>query len=160
MDNAFWSGTFIAYGDGAEAFDPLAEGLDVAAHEMSHGVIQHTVNLEYRNQSGALNESMADVFGVMVDRGDWRLGEDVVRSRQFFASGALRDMADPHNGVSQGRNGWQPAHMDEFRDLPLSADNGGVHLNSGIPNRACFLIAEAIGARGRSGSTITFSRRG
>ena len=145
MDNAFWSGTFIAYGDGGAAFEPLAEGLDVAAHEMSHGVIQHTVNLEYRNQSGALNESMADVFGVMVDRDDWRLGEDVVRSTRVFASGALRDMEDPHNGVAPGITGWQPAHMSEFRDLPLTSDNGGVHLNSGIPNRACFLIAEAIG---------------
>ena len=145
MGNAFWSGTFIAYGDGGAAFEPLAEGLDVAAHEMSHGVIQNTVNLEYRNQSGALNESMADVFGVMVDRDDWRLGEDVVRSTRFFASGALRDMEDPHNGVAPGITGWQPAHMSEFRDLPLTEDNGGVHVNSGIPNRACFLIAEAIG---------------
>lgn len=145
MDNAFWSGTFIAYGDGDQAFLPLAAGLDVAAHEMSHGVIQHTVNLEYRNHSGALNESFADVFGVMVDRDDWQLGEDVVQSTAFFPSGALRDMADPHNGNQTGGSSWQPAHMDEFRELPLSVDNGGVHINSGIPNRACFLLAEAIG---------------
>lgn len=145
MDNAFWSGTFIAYGDGDVAFDPLAEGLDVAAHEMSHGVIQNTVNLEYRNQSGALNESFADVFGVMVDREDWRLGEDVVKSRGIFPDGSLRNMEDPHNGAAEGRSGWQPAHMNEFRNLPLATDNGGVHINSGIPNRACFLIAQALG---------------
>ena len=145
MDNAFWSGTFIAYGDGAAAFEPLPGGLDVAAHEMSHGVIQHTVNLEYRNQSGALNESFADVFGVMVDRDDWLLGEDVVNSTRFFPSGALRDMEDPHNGALEGGSGWQPAHMSEFRELPLETDNGGVHVNSGIPNRACFLLADLIG---------------
>lgn len=145
MDNAFWSGTFIAYGDGNQAFQPLAAGLDVAAHEMSHGVIQHTVNLEYRNHSGALNESFADVFGVMVDRDDWQLGEDVVQSTVFFPSGALRDMQDPHNGSQPGGSSWQPAHMDEFRELPLSVDNGGVHVNSGIPNRACFLLAQALG---------------
>lgn len=145
MDNAFWSGAFIAYGDGDVAFAPLAEALDVAAHEMTHGVIQHTVNLEYRGQSGALNESFADVFGVMVDRDDWRLGEDVVRSAQLFPSGALRDMADPHNGAAPGSSAWQPAHMDEFVEAPPAEDNGGVHVNSGIPNRACYLIADAIG---------------
>lgn len=145
MDNAFWNGVFMAYGDGGQAFAPLAGGLDVAAHEMTHGVIQHTVNLEYRNQSGALNESFADVFGVMVDRDDWQMGEDVVRSRTIFGSGVLRDMENPNNGVPQGAPGWQPAHTAEFRDLPLSTDNGGVHINSGIPNRACFLLAEAIG---------------
>ena len=145
MDNAFWSGTFMAYGDGAVAFEPLARALDVAAHEMTHGVIQYTVNLEYRDQSGALNESLADVFAAMVDRDDWLLGEDAVKGTGLFPSGALRDMADPHNGAAAGGTGWQPAHMDEFRELPTSVDNGGVHINSGIPNRACFLIAEAIG---------------
>jgi bacillolysin len=145
MDNAFWSGAFMAYGDGGDAFAPLAGGLDVAAHEMTHGVIQQTVNLEYRNQSGALNESFADIFAAMVDREDWHIGEDVVRGTGLFPSGALRDMESPNNGSAPGRAGWQPAHMDEFRDLPLSTDNGGVHINSGIPNRAAFLVAESLG---------------
>ncbi len=145
MDNAFWNGVAMAYGDGNQAFKPLAGALDVAAHEMAHGVIQHTVNLEYKFQSGALNESFADVFGVMVDREDWRLGEDVVQTT-FFPSGALRDMADPHNGGnSVNDNGWQPAHMNEFLNLTIDQDNGGVHINSGIPNKACQLIGEAIG---------------
>ncbi len=102
MDNAFWNGVFMAYGDGNVAFKPLAQALDVAAHEMTHGVIQHTVNLEYRGESGALNESFADVFAAMVDRDDWQLGEDVIKSLGLFPSGALRDMAHPHNGVSRG----------------------------------------------------------
>ncbi len=145
MDNAFWNGVLMAYGDGNNAFTPLAGALDVAAHEMSHGVIQNTVNLEYQFESGALNESFADVFGAMVDNDDWRLGEEVVNPA-VFTSGALRDMQDPHNGGSSINDpGWQPSHMDEFLDWPLSQDNGGVHVNSGIPNRVCFLVGDAIG---------------
>jgi Zn-dependent metalloprotease len=145
MDNAYWNGAFMIYGDGNQAFSPLAGGLDVAAHEMTHGVIQHTVNLEYQFQSGALNESFADVFGVMVDRDDWRLGEDVVLT-SMFPSGALRDMEDPHNGgTSRADRGWQPSHMNEFVELTIDEDNGGVHVNSGIPNKACHLIGVAIG---------------
>ncbi|MCH8128168.1 M4 family metallopeptidase, partial [candidate division KSB1 bacterium] len=144
-DHASWNGKFISFGDGNTAFKPLAGALDVAAHEMTHGVIQHTVNLEYKFQSGALNESFADVFGVMLDRDDWKVGEDVVLL-SAFPSGALRDMEDPHNGGSSRNDpGWQPAHMNEFLELDISQDNGGVHVNSGIPNRVCFLIAAAIG---------------
>ncbi len=144
MDNAFWNGAFVAFGDGANAFSPLAGALDVAAHEMAHGVIERTVNLAYRFESGALNESFADAFAAMVDRDDWLLGEDIARSR-FFPSGAMRDMADPSNGGSRGDHFWQPGHMDEFVALDITQDNGGVHINSGIPNRACFLLAEEIG---------------
>ena len=144
MDNAFWNGAFVAFGDGADVFSPLAGALDVAAHEMTHGVIERTVNLAYRFESGALNESFADVFAAMVDRDDWHLGEDIVKAR-FFPSGAMRDMADPNNGGSRGDPFWQPAHMDEFVSLDITQDNGGVHINSGIPNRACFLIAATIG---------------
>jgi Zn-dependent metalloprotease len=145
MDNAFWNGALMAYGDGQSAFTPLAGGLDVAAHEFTHGVIQHTVNLEYKFQSGALNESFADVFAAMVDRDDWTIGEDVVR-RQAFPTGAMRDLENPHNGGARlGDRGWQPAHMDEFAQLTLDQDNGGVHVNSGIPNRAAALLGNAIG---------------
>ena len=144
MGNAFWNVTLIAYGDGNAAFDPLAVSLDIAAHEMTHGVIERTVNLEYRFESGALNESLADVFGVMLDREDWLIGENAVKTR-LFTSGALRNLEDPHNGGDPSDFFWQPAHMDEFVELDIKEDNGGVHLNSGIPNRACFLIADAIG---------------
>jgi hypothetical protein len=143
MDNAFWNGQFIFYGNGSVAFDPLAGALDVAGHEMSHGVIQATANLEYRNESGAINESFADVFGAMIDRDDWTIGEEIARTN-IFPSGALRDLADPHNGGSQlGDNGWQPSHVNE--QFHGSEDNGGVHINSGIPNHAFFLLATAIG---------------
>ncbi|MCX7930598.1 MAG: M4 family metallopeptidase [Chlorobi bacterium] len=147
MDNAFWNGKVMAYGDGNIVFRPLARGLDVAAHEMSHGVIEHTANLVYLSQSGAINESLADVFGVMVDRDDWLVGEDVVNP-QYFPSGAMRSFIDPHNGGSSMQSpGWQPRHMNEYQLLPETeeGDNGGVHVNSGIPNHACYLIAQRIG---------------
>ena len=145
LDNAFWNGAVMGYGDGNKAFKPLAGALDVAAHEMTHGVVERTVNLEYKFQSGALNESISDVFGAMVDRDDWKIGEDVVKP-SAYPSGALRDMQNPNNG-GNGPNdpGWQPKHMNEFLDLPIEQNNGGVHYNSGIPNRACYLIAQAIG---------------
>ncbi|MBK8506880.1 MAG: M4 family metallopeptidase [Saprospiraceae bacterium] len=139
MDNAFWNGQAIFYGRGKQAFSsPLARGLDVAAHELGHGVIQTTANLEYQGESGALNESFADVFGVIVENEDWLIGEDIV-NKDFFKK-ALRDMADPHNGGSSlNDNGWQPAHYDER--YTGEEDNGGVHINSGIANKAFYLFA-------------------
>ncbi|MEO7426097.1 MAG: M4 family metallopeptidase [Fibrobacteria bacterium] len=145
MDNAYWNGKLMAYGDGSRVFKSLARALDVAGHEMTHGVIEATVNLGYKNQSGALNESLADVFGSMIDRDDWNIGEDVVTAAAS-ASGALRNMQDPHNGGTGPSNpDWQPAHMLEYVKATLADDNGGVHINSGIPNHACYLIANAIG---------------
>lgn len=144
MDNAFWNGAAMFYGDGAQAFFPLARGLDVAGHEISHGVVQSTANLAYQGESGAMNESFADVFGAMIDRDDWQMGEDVVKL-QFFPSGALRDLEDPHNGAAPGdfQGGFQPKHVNEM--FTGSADNGGVHINSGIPNHAFYLFATAVG---------------
>ncbi|KUG07818.1 hypothetical protein ASU33_16055 [Solirubrum puertoriconensis] len=143
LDNAFWNGKFIAYGEGNVGFTPLAGSLDVAGHEMTHGVVEKSANLVYQGQSGALNESMADVFGSMMDRSDWLIGEDVVR-RSYFPSGALRSMQDPHNGGSSLTDaGFQPRHMSEF--YTGTQDNGGVHINSGIPNWAFFKVATALG---------------
>ena len=143
MDNAFWNGQAIFYGNGNTAFQPLARSLDVAGHEMSHGVVQTTANLEYQGESGALNESYADIFGAMIDRDDWQIGEDVVLGSSF-PSGALRDLSDPNQGgTGLSSPGWQPAHTDE--QYTGSQDNGGVHINSGIPNRAFYLTASAIG---------------
>ncbi|MCB0666434.1 MAG: M4 family metallopeptidase, partial [Saprospiraceae bacterium] len=139
MDNAFWNGKAIFYGRGNQAFSsPLARGLDVAAHELGHGVIETSANLLYQGESGALNESFADVFGVLVENEDWLIGEDIVNKSVFPV--ALRNMADPHNGgTGLNDNGWQPAHYDER--FSGRQDNGGVHINSGIPNRAFYLFA-------------------
>lgn len=143
MDNAFWSGKAMFYGNGKDAFEPLAEALDVAGHEMTHGVIQSTANLEYYGEPGAINESYADIFGCMIDRDDWQLGEDVVFNH-VFVSGALRDMSDPHNGgFSLNDPGYQPKHVDE--QYLGQEDNAGVHINSGIPNHAFYLFATSVG---------------
>lgn len=146
FDNAFWNGTFMVYGDGGSAFSALAGCLDVAGHEMTHGVIETTANLIYENQSGALNESFADVFATMIDDSDWLVGEDCTVRTPFH----LRSMADPANGLGGG----QPTHMNEYQNLPNTpeGDNGGVHINSGIPNRAAYLIAEGLTAEGMGSS--------
>ncbi|ROL58625.1 peptidase M4 family protein, partial [Bacteroidetes/Chlorobi group bacterium Naka2016] len=144
MANAFWTGDFMVFGDGGNYFYPLARGLDVIAHEFTHGVVQFTVDLEYKFQSGALNEGFADWGGSMVDREDWLIGEDVVNPA-YFPSGTMRDMSDPHNKAYPGDPNWLPAHMNEYQDLPLEKDNGGVHINVGIINKATYLIGSAIG---------------
>ncbi|MRI00689.1 T9SS type A sorting domain-containing protein [Kriegella sp. EG-1] len=141
LDNAFWNGKSIYYGNGRDAFKPLAGALDVGGHEMTHGVIRATANLEYLNQSGAINESFADIFGAMIDRDDWKLGEDIVNT-DVFTSGAMRDMQNPNNGVNSDENGWQPKDMTEY--YAGTRDNGGVHINSGILNRAYYLVATDI----------------
>ncbi len=145
FNNAFWNGTFMVFGNGdGTSFSDLAGTLDVTAHEMSHGVIEHTANLVYEFQSGALNEHFADVFGVSTDfhhngaEANWLLGEDV--TTPAIAGDCLRNMEHP-DGADVAFGGQQPAHMDQFQDLPIDQDNGGVHINSGIPNRAYFLAA-------------------
>ncbi len=143
FDNAFWNGEAMFYGNGRTAFKPLAGSLDVAGHEIAHGVVQKSANLVYQGESGAMNESFADVFGVLIDRDDYLLGEDIVNTN-VFRSGALRNVADPHNGGTRlGDTGWQPDNVSE--QFFGSQDNGGVHINSGITNRAFFLIANTIG---------------
>ena len=138
MENAFWNGEAMWYGNGGSTFKQLARGLDVGGHEMTHGVIEKTANLEYQDESGALNESMADVFGTMIDRDDWLIGEDVMQAGQS-PTGALRSLSDPHNGSNSGGNFWQPRILSE--KYTGSQDNGGVHINSGIPNWAFYKFA-------------------
>ncbi|QHS23334.1 peptidase M4 family protein [Virgibacillus sp. MSP4-1] len=151
-NNAFWNGRFMTYGDGdGEFMVPLSAGLDVAAHEMTHGVITHSANLNYRNQSGALNESFADVFGALIDADDWEVGEDIMGS-EAKESGriSLRSLSNPDkypvsDDVAPFGDGQYPEHMNEFYDLPLDIDNGGVHINSSITNHAAYLIGEQLG---------------
>ncbi len=143
LDNAFWTGQYMIYGNGNTQFKPLAGDLDVGGHEMTHGVIQETAGLEYQGESGAMNESFADVFGSLIERNSWRLGEGVVQL-SAFPSGCLRDLSNPHNGGNQlGDAGWQPAHTNE--QYTGTQDNGGVHINSGITNNAYYRIANTLG---------------
>ena len=147
FDNAFWNGEYMGYGNGGTYFKPLAGGLDVAGHEMTHGVIEKTANLEYRGQSGAINESLADCFGALVENKTgvnlWRLGEDVMKGN-FYPTGCLRDLSSPNNGGrSLNDNGYQPGTMNQY--YSGSEDNYGVHINSGIPNNAFYRFASASG---------------
>ncbi|WP_346847831.1 M4 family metallopeptidase [uncultured Clostridium sp.] len=154
-NNAFWSGGVMIYGDGdGEEFTYLSGDLDVVGHEMTHGVIEYTADLAYHNQSGALNESMADVFGVLIstydkynvanrgtwkfDSADWVVGDDIYTPN--IQGDALRSLKDP---TLYG----QPAHMTEYYELADTKDEdwGGVHINSGIPNKAAYNIAKSIG---------------
>ncbi len=144
MDNAFWNGEAMFYGDGNKAFSALAKALDVAGHEISHGVVQNTANLEYQGESGAMNESFADIFGAMIDRDDWRMGEDVVKTA-YFPTGCLRNLSDPNNGgtsIADAGKGWQPSKVSQ--QYKGTQDNGGVHINSGITNFAFYKIATSI----------------
>ncbi|WP_279401401.1 M4 family metallopeptidase [Piscibacillus salipiscarius] len=153
-NNAFWNGRNMTYGNGDGDFMvPLSAGLDVAAHEMTHGVISNTANLVYRGQSGALNESFADIFGAIIDDENWELGEDIMGPGAVEdGRTALRSLSDPSKFpvneayVPYGNgDGMYPSHMDEFYDLPWYLDNGGVHINSSIINHAAYLTAQEIG---------------
>lgn len=147
-DNAFWDGTEMVFGDGS-LFDRLTKSLDVIGHELTHGVTEHEAGLQYLNQSGALNESVSDVFGVLVkqlklgqtvEQADWLIGADLVKSG--FPGKALRSMAEP--GTAWERDN-QPAHMKDY--VQTMGDNGGVHTNSGIPNKAFHDFAMGLGGQ-------------
>ena len=152
-ENAAWIGeaSQMIYGDGGRIFRPLAYGLDVVGHELTHGVTENTANLIYEGQSGALNEAYSDIFGALIERKNWTIGEEVVKSPPYPVP-YLRSLEDPTlNGMYDPNNPLdgvgQPATVSQYARLPLSrrADNGGVHINSGIPMHAAFLVAQAIG---------------
>ncbi|WP_130014750.1 M4 family metallopeptidase [Serinicoccus sediminis] len=157
--NAFWDGRQMVFGDGDGVyFTGFTRSLDVIAHELAHGLVQYTAGLTYVGQSGALNESVCDVVGSLVSQrvrdqvateADWLVGADLFTDR--VQGVALRSMAAPGTAYDDpvlGRDP-QPAHLDDYVDLPHDADhdNGGVHINSGIPNKAFHLFATGLGGR-------------
>jgi thermolysin len=159
-NNAFWNSNKMTYGDGnGTSFSPLVS-LDIAGHEMTHGVTQYSANLTYANESGALNESMSDVFGAMVEsyaRGGvinadtWKIGEQCYTPST--AGDALRYMDNPHLAGNGGYTGDDdPDHYSER--YTGTGDSGGVHINSGIGNKA-FYLAVAGGTHHLSGVTVT-----
>jgi len=152
-DNAFWNGDRMVFGDGdGEVFRRFTLSLSVIGHELAHGVTQFTTGLEYQGQSGALNESISDVFGVLVeqyartesaDEATWLVGAELFTDE--VDGEALRSMKAPGTAYDDDVLGSdpQPAHMDDY--VETDDDNGGVHINSGIPNRAFYLAATALG---------------
>jgi len=156
-NNAFWDGRRMIFGDGdGQIFADFTGSLDVIAHELTHGVTQFTANLEYHNQSGALNESISDVFGSLVKQwtrketaatADWLIGAEIFSPS--IKGDALRSLKEPGTAYNNNLIGAdpQPKHMDGFQQLPDTEDGdwGGVHINSGIPNHAFFLTARFVG---------------
>jgi Zn-dependent metalloprotease len=151
--NAFWNGEQMVFGDGdGEIFNRFTIALDVIAHELAHGVTESEAGLVYFNQSGALNESVSDVFGILVKQyqlkqtaaeADWIIGAGLLTDR--IKGKGLRSMAEPGTAYDDPTLGKdpQPGHMRDY--IETREDNGGVHLNSGIPNRAFYLAAVALG---------------
>jgi len=158
-DNAFWNGERMVYGDGDEdlpaarrIFNRFTIALDIIAHELTHGVTQFEANLVYKDQPGALNESFSDVFGSLVkqrfnsqtaDKADWIIGAGLFTSRVNGVG--IRSMKNPGTAYDDPLIGKdpQPGHMNNY--VQTDRDNGGVHINSGIPNKAFYNVAMALG---------------
>ncbi|MFE2480561.1 M4 family metallopeptidase [Streptomyces sp. NPDC059389] len=154
-NNAFWDGQQMVFGDGdGDIFLDFTVSIDVIGHELTHGVTQYTANLEYHGQSGALNESMSDVFGSLIKQysldqtardADWLIGAGLLGPN--VSGVALRSMKAPGTAYDDDELGKdpQPATMDDY--VRTSQDNGGVHINSGIPNHAFYLLATELGGK-------------
>lgn len=154
FDNALWDGEQMIYGDGDGVNTAsFTSDLDIIAHELTHGVIAFSAKLAYANQSGALNESFADVFGILVrqwseretaKKSDWLIGRDVLKGKEY----AIRSLKAPgtaYKNHPELGNDPQPAVMSAFKKMDLNKDNGGVHYNSGIPNFAFYVTANELG---------------
>lgn len=150
-DNAFWQGEQMVYGDGdGVIFERFTIDLDVTGHELTHGVTQYDNELEYQNQSGAINESLSDIFGSMLkqyasnqscEEADWLIGHELMIGNQY----SLRSLKAPgtaYKGHPELGDDPQPATMDDYR--AMDDDNGGVHINSGIPNHAFYLMTNKL----------------
>jgi len=156
-NNAFWDGRRMVFGDGdGVLFTDFTKSIDVIAHELAHGVTESASGLEYHVQSGALNESLSDVFGSLVKQwslnqtaadADWLIGAEVFTPN--VEADALRSLKAPGTAYDNDQLGKdpQPEHMSKFVHLPDDEDGdfGGVHINSGIPNKAFYLTAVDIG---------------
>jgi Zn-dependent metalloprotease len=158
-DNAFWNGSQMVYGDGDEdlpeaqrLFNRFTIAIDIMGHELTHGVTQYEAKLVYYEQPGALNESMSDVFGSLVKQhqlgqastdADWIIGEGLFTANVHGVG--IRSMKDPGTAYDDPTLGKdpQPGHMNDYKNVDY--DNGGVHINSGIPNRAFYITAREIG---------------
>ncbi|GAB2935513.1 M4 family metallopeptidase [Hafnia psychrotolerans] len=152
-ENAFWNGQQMVFGDGdGEIFNRFTIAIDVVGHELAHGVTESEAGLEYNGQSGALNESLSDVFGSLVkqfhlkqtaDKADWIIGEGLL-AKGIHGTG-LRSMSHPGTAYDDPLLGKDPQPADMGGYVKTRDDNGGVHINSGIPNRAFYLAATKLG---------------
>lgn len=151
-DNAFWNGRQMVYGDGDnDIFNRFTIALDVIGHELTHGVTQYTANWVYQDQPGALNESMSDCMGSAIKQeslkqsaaqADWLIGQGLLKPKY---GAALRSMKAPGTAYENSTLGKdpQPAKMGDY--VHTQDDDGGVHINSGIPNHAFYIFATELG---------------
>lgn len=157
-NNAFWDGTYMTYGDGDKIIFLTFMLLNVAAHEMGHGITEYAVpgGIDYYGMGGAINEHLSDVDGCSVE--SWHLKQAAAAYHWLIGNGlwvpapagstavrrALRDMLNPGTAYNDPRLGKdrQPGHMKDY--VRTSSDNGGVHINSGIPNRMFALFARSL----------------
>ncbi|MFJ4221640.1 M4 family metallopeptidase [Curtobacterium luteum] len=159
-DNAYWDGSRMVFGDGdGEVFERFTIAVDVIGHELAHGVTQYTADLTYQGQSGALNESISDVFGSLVlqyarrqnaEQASWLIGEGLFTPR--VQGVALRSMRAPGTAYDDPVLGKDPQPATMAGYVETTDDNGGVHTNSGIPNHAFYLAATAIGGNAWDGA--------
>lgn len=158
FDNAFWTGRQMVYGSGSGRVFKKGEvtrDVAIAGHEITHGVIQATAGLVYSGQSGALNESWADALGAAInqytynidpaDPTAWMIGHGITGS--LISGDSLRRLDTPGKAFN---GDLQVSHSKDYRDLPIDSnpqnDKGGVHINSGIPNKAFFEAAVNLGS--------------
>lgn len=153
FQNAYWNGSQMIYGrPGANSPFKTMVLLDICAHEFTHGITHYESKLNYYGQSGALNESLSDVFGSLIkqyskkqtaNQADWLIGQGIFKDS--VSGRGFRDLLNPGTAYDDPLLGKdpQPAHMKDY--VKMTGDNGGVHYNSGIPNRAFALFARAVG---------------
>ncbi|KAG6038334.1 hypothetical protein E4U41_004307 [Claviceps citrina] len=153
-ENAFWDPEHLqmVFGDGGEFLNNFTKCVDVIGHELTHAITEHTSALDYQDQPGALNEHVSDVFGIMIkqkaenetaDKADWLIGEGCLVPD--VKGLALRSMKAPGTAYDDPRFGKDP-QVDNMSAYEKSwEDNGGVHIYSGIPNKAFYLAAAAFG---------------
>ncbi|QPZ37167.1 M4 family metallopeptidase [Paramicrobacterium chengjingii] len=154
-DNAFWNGTRMVFGDGdGEVFNRFTVSLSIIGHELTHGVTELTAALRYSGQSGALNESLSDVFGSLVeqyaksqtvDEASWLIGEGLFTDA--VNGEALRSLKAPGTAYDDDVLGKDPQPSTMSGYVESQDDNGGVHINSGIPNHAFYILATSLGGR-------------
>jgi Zn-dependent metalloprotease len=160
-DNAFWNGRQMVYGDGDEdlpadqrLFNRFTISMDIMGHELTHGITQFEAGLLYNGQSGALNESISDIFGILVkqyhqnlnaEESDWLIGTGLFT--QNVSGVAIRSMKEPGTAYADPILGKdpQPGHMDDY--VNTVEDAGGVHINSGILNHAFYIMAMELGGK-------------
>lgn len=152
-DNAFWNGSRMVFGDGdGEVFQRFTRSRTVIGHELTHGLIQYETPLTYQGQPGALQESIADIFGVLVEQyalrqqateASWLIGAELFTDQ--VEGKALRSLKAPGTAYNDDVLGKDPQPATMAAYVETSADNGGVHINSGIPNHAFYLLAETLG---------------